>query len=312
MRPDARPDNYHYAVLHLVVLVWGITAILGKLIALDPAVLTAWRTGIAALVLLIILAWRRELWPGWRAAGLCTATGLLIGLHWFLFFRSGRQGSVSASLAGVSTMALWVALLEPMLVRGRRWSWAEGLLAAGVALGVLVIQLRGPDASGGFTLGDGGPLSGSGLFTGILAAGVAALFSIINARLVRHHPAMVITAFEMIGACALCLAGASLFGSAEGLNWWPDSHDWPWLLTLALVCTVFAYSACVWVQRRVSAFSVGMASNLEPIYGMALAPLVFGAVEHQKLQFYAGSAVIIACVALHTLLAGKRRQQGFP
>ena len=74
---------------------------------------------------------------------------------------------------------------------------------------------------------------------------------------------------------------------------------------LALVCTVFAYSACVWVQRRVSAFSVGMVSNLEPVYGMALAPMVFGAVEHQPVQFYIGAAVIISCVAVHTLLANR-------
>ncbi len=297
-----------YAILHLVVLIWGITAILGKLISLDPAVLTAWRTGLAAVTLFLILGIRRERWPAWQDAGVMLATGLLIGLHWFLFFRSARQGTVSGSLAGASTMALWVALLEPLMIRGRRWSGTEALLAAGVTLGVVIIQLRFDPDGNGFSIGDGGRLRDSGLFTGILAAGVAALFSIINGRLVQRHPALVITTLEMSSACALCVVGALLFPPETDLIWWPSAHDWPWVLVLALVCTVFAYSACVWVQRRVSAFSLGMASNLEPVYGMALAPLVFGAVEHQSLQFYLGAAAIIGCVIWHTVLTQHGKQ----
>ena len=306
MRPDARVGMRDSLVLHLVVLIWGLTAILGKLITLDPAVLTAWRTGIAAITLFVILTIRRQQWPDRRAAGIMLATGLLIGLHWFLFFRSARLGTVSSSLAGVSTMALWVALLEPLIIRGRRWSWAEGFLAGGVTLGVLIIQVRLNPGMNGLTFGDGGRVLDSGLFTGILAALVAALFSIINGRLVQRHPALVITGVEMVSACALCVTGAWLFPPADGLHWWPTAGDWPWVLMLALVCTVFAYSACVWVQRRVSAFSVGMVSNLEPVYGMALAPLVFGAVEHQPIQFYVGAAVIISCVAAHTMMANRK------
>ena len=117
MRSDARPGMGDYLVLHLVVLIWGLTAILGKLITLDPAVLTAWRTGIAAVAIFLILTIRREVWPEWREIQVMLATGLLIGLHWFLFFRSARQGTVSGSLAGVSTMALWVALLEPLMIK---------------------------------------------------------------------------------------------------------------------------------------------------------------------------------------------------
>ena len=290
-RPGAA--GRHYLVLHLVVLIWGVTAVVGKLITLDPAVLTAWRTGIAAVALGMLILIRKERWPGCRDLGVMLATGLLIGAHWFLFFLSGRLGTVSGSLVGAATLALWVALLEPLMLAGRRWSWGEGFLAVGVAAGVMIIQF-----------------SDHGLLTGILAAGVAAVFSIINGQLVQRHSALVITGVEMSSASALCAVGAWLFPPAGGLMWWPSAADWPWLLFLALVCTVFAYSACVWVQRRVSAFSLGMASNLEPVYGMALAPLVFGAVEHQPLRFYLGSLVIIGCVALHTILTQRRRKRG--
>jgi drug/metabolite transporter (DMT)-like permease len=270
-----------YAVLHVVIVVWGVTSVLGKMITLSPAVLTAWRTGLAALALWIVLGIQRQKWPSGRDVAVMLGTGLLIGLHWFLFFLSARQGTVSGSLAGVATFALWVALLEPLMVKGRRWSVAEAWLALGVAGGVMIIQF-----------------SDRGLLTGILAAGVAAMFSIINGQLVKHHPPLLITAFEMTSACALCVAGALLWEPQA--VWQPTAADWPWVLTLALLCTVVAYSACVWVQQRVSAFSIGMASNLEPIYGMVLAAWVFGAVEHQPLRFYVGAAVIIGFVGLHT------------
>jgi drug/metabolite transporter (DMT)-like permease len=102
-RPGAA--GRHYLVLHLVVLIWGITAVVGKLITLDPAVLTAWRTGIAAVALGMLILIRKERWPGRRDLGVMLATGLLIGAHWFLFFLSGRLGTVSGSLVGAATLA---------------------------------------------------------------------------------------------------------------------------------------------------------------------------------------------------------------
>lgn len=288
MPSPARPRDY--LVLHAVVLVWGITAILGKCITLGPVALTAWRTGIAGLILFLILWLRKQPMPAPRGMAAMVGTGLLLGLHWYLFFLGARVGSVSGSLAGISTLALWVALLEPVLIRGRRWSWAEGILALGVVLGVVMIQFND-----------------RGLITGILAAAVAALMAIINARLTLHYDAMVITAFEMLGAflvCSTALAIPALGGAPQ--VWWPVPGDWLWILLLAVLCTVVVFPVCVWVQRRVSAFSVGMATNLEPIYGMLLAPLVFGAAERQTLRFYQGSAVIIGVVLLHTVLTQRQ------
>lgn len=288
-RPQARA--WDYLLLHGIVVIWGITAVLGKLITLSPAVLTAWRTGLAAVALFGILALKREPWPERRVIWQMLGTGLLIGLHWILFFLGGRLGTVSASLAGASTMALWIALLEPIMVPGRRWRGPEALLALGVTGGVMIIQF-----------------SDQGLLTGILAALVAAVFSIINGQLVSKHSALVITAWEMTSACALCVAAALLVAPAGLAGWWPSHTDWPLLLVLALVCTVFAYSACVWLQRRVSAFSLGMAGNLEPVYGIALATLVFGAAEEQPLRFYLGAAVIISCVLGHTFLTSRQKK----
>lgn len=272
------------ALLQVVVLVWSLTAILGKLIALEPAVLVLWRTLLAAVsmgALTLCAGGTLRARPG--DAARMTAAGLLLGLHWCLFFLGGRVGAVSVSLAGLATIPLWVALLEPLLVRGRRWSRAELALAAGVLTGVGVIRF-----------------SDQGLLTGILAALTAALLSIVNGRLTLRHPARVITFYEMTGALAFCAVVAlATRGAPSPEHWLPAPSDWPPLLTLSLLCTVFAFSLCVKLQQRISAFSLGMATNLEPVYGMAMAPLLLGAGETQTPRVYLGAAIIIGCAVIH-------------
>ena len=143
---------------------WGFTAVLGKLIAMESLPLVAWRTGIAAVALVLMMGWGKLRRFGtrldvWQALG----TGCLIGFHWYLFFLAGRLGNVSTGLAGAATAALWVALLEPLVVRGRRVHLGECVLALVVAAGVAVIT-----GSEGVSL--------PSFFTGVAAAAVAALF----------------------------------------------------------------------------------------------------------------------------------------
>ena len=145
------------------------------------------------------------------------------------------------------------------------------------------------------------------LLTGVLAAAVAALFSIFNARIVRHVPALTMTFYEMISAALFCALLASV--TAQPAQWMPAAADWWPLLALALPCTVGAFSICIWLQKRVSAFTIGIASNLEPIYGMALAAAVFGSSEVMGPAFYAGVAVIIGCVVLHSAASRRRNDE---
>ena len=267
-----------------MVLVWGITSVLGKIITLPSQTLVVWRTGIAAAS---IAAWflvrgRRIRFGKWerRAA----ANGLLIGLHWFLFFLAVRLGNVSTMLTGIATSALWVALLEPLVVKGRRLHAGECVLALAVTGGVSVVA-------------GSGEVDLRCLYTGVVAAAVAALFSIFNARIVRHVPAVTMTFWELAAAALFC--SALSFALPGEARWMPEPGDWVPLLTLSLLCTVFAFSVCVWLQRRVPAFTVGIASNLEPVYGMALAAAVFPATEVMGPRFYLGSAIIVGCVVWH-------------
>ena len=275
-----------HLILQGVVLVWGITSILGKLITLPPETLVVWRTGIAAAALGgWFLARRERVGFGlWERRAL--ANGVLIGLHWYLFFLAARLGNVSTMLTGIATCALWVALLEPLVVRGRRVHVRECLLALTVTGGVALVA-------------GSREVSLPCLLTGVLAAAVAALFSIFNARIVRYVPALTMTLYEMISAALFCTA-LSLF-TVSSAQWLPVAEDWPPLLTLALLCTVGAFSVCVWLQQRVPAFTIGIASNLEPVYGMILAAMVFGSSEVMGPGFYAGAGIIIGCVVIHAM-----------
>jgi drug/metabolite transporter (DMT)-like permease len=280
-----------HLILQGIVVIWGLTSVLGMQISLPPQTLVVWRTGIAALALgLWLMASGRGIRRGlWERRALCN--GALIGLHWFLFFHAARLGNASVAVTGAATSALWVALFEPLVVRERRLHLRECFFALVVAGGVALVA--GSDRV---------PLAC--LLTGILAAAVAALFSVFNARIVRHVPPLVMSFYEMLAAALFCTAlGLATVRPLEATSWIPRATDWPPLLTLSLLCTVVAFSVCVWLQRRVPAFTIGLAANIEPVYGILLAALILGSSEIMGLRFYAGAAVIIGCVVWHTMAA---------
>jgi drug/metabolite transporter (DMT)-like permease len=187
-----------------------------------------------------------------------------------------------------------VSLLEPLVIRGRRLHLRECLLALAVTGGVALVA-----GSDDVPMGC--------LLTGILAAAVAALFSIFNARIVQHLPAVTMSFYEMVSASLFCaVLSLATLGSASAETWLPSATDWWPLLTLSLLCTVFAFSVCVWLQKRIAAFTIGLAANIEPVYGMLLAAAVFGATEVMGVRFYTGAAIIIGCVVFHTLSERRR------
>jgi drug/metabolite transporter (DMT)-like permease len=288
-----------HLILQGIVLVWGITSVLGKMISLKVQVLVTWRTGIAALALglWLLAARRRTSFDVWAKRALLN--GCLIGLHWFLFFLAARLGNVSVAITGAATSALWVALLEPLVVRERRLHLRECLLALVVTGGVALVAGS-----------DDVPMPC--LLIGILAAAVAALFSIFNARIVQHLPAVTMSFYEMVSATLFCaVLSLATAGPLTAETWLPARTDWGPLLTLSLLCTVFAFSVCVWLQKRVPAFTIGLAANIEPVYGMLLAAAVFGATEVMGVRFYTGAAIIIGCVVFHTLAGRRQRSMVF-
>jgi len=289
-----------FLLMHFIVVLWGFTAILGALCNIGPLDLVWWRTGMAVLAMWLLF-WRRLDWA--RASRklklslLCN--GALIATHWYLFFLAARVGNVSSCLAGLATGSLWTALLEPMVDK-RRIAMPELLSGAVVLVGLGIIFYEQADAAVGVLLG-------------VASALFAALFSVFNKGFVRVSNPFLVSAMGLSGAflsSTVLMIGSFAFGlRANSLPSLPVGYDWLWIAILALVCTVFAFTATVNLLKRFSAFTANLAVNMEPIYGILLAYAFFGKAEAMTPGFYIGTSIIILAVLGHPLADWWRTRQ---
>jgi drug/metabolite transporter (DMT)-like permease len=276
-----------YFKLHILVFLWGFTAILGKLISIPAVEMVFYRTVLAAggMALLLILT-GKTFNAGRNDIIRLLLTGSIVAVHWITFFASGRVSNPSTSLVGFATCSLWAALLEP-LVKGKPIRGLE------VGLGIVVIAGLAVIFSFSFQY----PL---GLLLGIASGFTIAIFAVINSELVKRHDAYVITFYEMCGAAIAIALFFPLYlnnWSATGeLEMMPTVMDWVWLSILAFVCTVYAYAASIQLMKRLSVFTIQLTLNLEPVYGIVLALLVFGQDEIMSAGFYAGTIIILLAV----------------
>ncbi|MEL6559494.1 MAG: EamA family transporter [Bacteroidota bacterium] len=281
-----------YVMLHFIVLIWGVTAILGKLITIPAVEVVFYRTLIAALGLCVLLIVRKRSFNIGRKYMLqMLGTGFLISAHWILFFAAARVSTVSVCLAGMATCSLWTSILDP-IVTGKKIKVYEVILSLLAIAGILII----------FRVEFTYKL---GLMMAIISALLAAIFTIINARFAKTYNPYMVTFYEMVGAClgtVLFFPFYSLFIVKEPLQLIPEQIDWFYILLLALLCTVYAYSVSVQLMKRLSAFVVNLTVNLEPVYGIILALMIFGEEEKMSDGFYLGGLLILVSVLLYPLI----------
>lgn len=287
------PGIKDYLLLHLLIIFWGFTSILGVLSSLEAPILVVYRTGIAFFTLFLILVLKKGAftWPlkqvGWIAAG-----GFLTAIHWTTFFASAQISNVSTCLAGMSTTALWTSLLEPLFFK-KKFELRESLLALVVSFGLVIIY------QSDFSMA-------LGLSISIISAIACSLFSIINRDLIRQQTSLVITAWEMgfaFAGCLLVLPFLNYFGiSSQTLTTLPTGWDWINILFLAWVCTVFAYTVSVELMKKFTAFAMNLTVNLEPVYGILLGLLIFGQKEKMQPLFYVGLLLILLGVFIYPFL----------
>lgn len=276
-----------YLQLHLVVLAWGFTAILGRLISVPSIDLVVWRTLLAAVgFALAAVFFGAKLRLARRDVFALIGTGLLIGWHWVLFFLSARLATASVCLVAMPTAMIWCSLIEPLVDGTRRWKASE--LMVGLVMVAAVGFIYQVETSHWL-----------GFSVGLAAALLAAIFSVINKQLVKTQSGLTIGFYQMLGGLAgVALALPWLHESGEPLLHMPTPNDWIWLIILAWVCTVGAYLGYMDALRRVSVFTVNVIYNLEPIYGIMLAALVFGQSEIMSFGFYIGATLIVGVVIL--------------
>ena len=278
-----------YAMLHFIVMIWGFTAILGLLISLPSLEVVFYRTLIASALIGVGFAWKKsslrvsraELWK-------IMGTGVIVALHWVLFFGAARVSTASVCLAGMATTSLWTALIEPLANR-KPVKLFEIFLGLMVLSGLYVIFRFELD----YWLG---------LLMAVISALLGAVFSVINSKLTKRHEPFVLTFYEMLAAClfaGLLLPLNTLVFPEESLLLIPQGMDWIWLALLSGVCTVYAFSVSVELMRRISAFAVNLTINLEPVYGILLAVIIFGEKEQMTGGFYLGTLIILVSVLIY-------------
>lgn len=291
-----------YLKLHFIVFLWGFTAVLGKLVTIPSVEMVFYRTllasvGMAALIIMTRGTFKIETSDLIKLL----ATGLIVALHWLTFFASGRISNPSTSLVGFATCSFWAALIEP-LAKGRKIHPLEIGLGLIVLVGLYII----------FSFGFQYPM---GLFLGILSGLTAALFSVINSKMVSRVTAPTITFYEMVGATL----GVLLFFPVYQNMWAVDSTlqltpapmDWVYIAIMAWACSVYAYSAAINLMKKLSVFFIQLALNLEPLYGIILALIVFGEQEVMGINFYIGTLIILSAVASYPYLKKKFETSSF-
>ena len=281
-----------YLKLHFIVFLWGFSAILGKLVSIPAIEMIFYRGILAAAGIALVIAIKRGNFLVTRVQLIrLLLIGVIVAIHWIAFFGSARVSNVSVSLIGFATNSLWAALLEPWFNQNRIKKF-ELLLGLTVLFGLYVIF------SFDFHYG-------AGLALGILAGFTSALFSVFNARMVRKVSSYTITFYEMIGIVLAIGSGMAIYhliDPAFEFQLVPTWQDWIWIALLAGVCSVYAYTVAVELMKKVSVFMIQLTLNLEPLYGIVMAVIIFGQSERMSTNFYIGSLIILSAVASYPFL----------
>lgn len=280
-------------LLHLTVVIWGFTGILGALISTSALHLVWYRVMIAAFALFIFLSLkRRSIKISKKQLIQYFLTGGIVGLHWVLFFESIKVSTVSVGLVCLSSATLFTALLEP-LAKGRKVAITDIFAGLIIILGIYLIFTFESDYILGISLG-------------IIAALLASIFAIINSKLIQKGSAPLISFYEMLGA-TLWISAYMLITDRFDQGLLLSQYDLIFLLILGVICTAMAYVVAVAVMRELSAFTVALATNLEPVYGILLAWIFFGSAEQMSLGFYVGAVIVLGTVFLYPFFKPKGR-----
>jgi drug/metabolite transporter (DMT)-like permease len=287
-----KPTFKDYLTLHFVVLILGFTAVLGKLMSVHTLGLIFFRTFLAALGFYIYfkikeLSVKIDNKGKWQLLG---TGGIIIALHWFTFFYSAYISTVAISLAGLSTTSFWTSLIEPLWNK-KRINFIEVMLGGVVILGLYLIFLFEFNHIGGLVLS-------------ILCAILGAIFSVMNGQYAKKYSPQIITFYEMMGAAITTSIPVLyiLWSGNDAIKVIPQGLDWLWILILAVVCTIYAYTESVNLVRIFSAYTFNLTLNLEPVYGILLAYSIIGQKERMTSGFYVGTLVILGSVLIYPLL----------
>ena len=276
--------------IHLCVVIWGFTAILGKLITLPAFALVWWRMFLVVAALMFVPAfWRGLRRMSLRTIGIFAGIGVVVALHWVSFYGAIKLANASVAATCMGVAPIIMSVVEPWITR-KRFDPRELLIGVAAIPGVMLVVGGTPQ---GMRLG---------IAAGVLSAFLVAVFGSLNKRYVELGEPVAVTGLELAAGTAFLTLLAVMFGGDATSLPMPGARDAVLLVVLALACTLFPFALSLVALRNLSAFSAQLAVSLEPVYAVFLAMLLLGEQRELGLQFYAGLAVILGSVFAHAAL----------
>lgn len=291
--PNVKLQNQLH--LHFLVFIAGFTAILGELISINAISLVWYRMVIASVLMFIyIKIMRVQLAINLKSFARLSIAGVIIALHWITFFGAIKESNISITLAMFSTGAFFASFIEPLIYK-RTIIWYEIVFGLIVIIGVFIIT----QSEIKYLIG---------VLLGISSAFFSSLFSVLNGVFLKKHTATVISFYEFLSGVLFISIYILFFGEGFSSDFFNVSLlDFKYLFILASICTAYAFIASVYIMKVISPYTVVLTYNLEPIYGIAMAMVLFPEKEKMGTTFYYGAVVIISVVLLNAVLKNQRK-----
>jgi len=281
--------------LHLAVFLAGFTAILGRLMVLEESAIVWYRLMISVGILFVYLLFVKDsLLISPKNIISCLGVGALIGLHWLFFYASIKAGNISIALVCFSATGSFTAILEPVITR-RKFDLREILMGLLVLAGIgLIFQFD--------------TRYRESIILGLTAALFSAIFPVYTKRILSKTSVTILSFYVLLGGLIFLSLFLPLYTGNLSFLKWPTGKDWLWLVILALICTVIAFQFSFNALKKLSPFTINLTFNLEPLYGMLLAFILFQ--EHKELSasFYVGTAILLISVCVETYMVRRKEK----
>lgn len=278
-----------YLNLHLIVFIWGFTAILGALISISSEAIVWYRMLFAAVFLMFYLLYTKHSFRiSIKDFFQLTFVGLLIAVHWVFFFKAIQVSNIAVTLSIFSLGAFFTSILEPLFYK-RKVLWYEVFFGLIIIVGLaLILQFEINYLEG--------------ILYALAAVILGVLFTLINGKLIEKQEPAIISFYEFIsGTCFISVY--FLFENEFTLDFFIlTAKDWILILILSSVCTSYAFTAAVKVMQKLSPYTVMLTTNLEPVYGIILAYFIIGGKEKMSSEFYIGAVIILITVVANGVI----------
>ena len=282
--------------LHIAVFLAGFTGILGRLIHLNEGLLVWYRLFLTSVTMWILFSLTKKLQKVTTKDVLKLAgIGFVAAMHWVTFYGSIKKANVSVALVCFSAVGFFTALLEPIVLRARI-KWMEVMLGLLVIGGIAIIFHFDTQYK-------------TGIILGTTSAVLLAFVMIILRQFVQRMNSETMLTYQLSGGLLALTLVMPLYLHQYPTNYiLPTTEDWAWLLVLSWFCSVLAFQLSTNALKRLTAFTVNLTYNLEPVYGIALAFAVYKENKFLSQWFFVGFALIAASLVIHVVLLLKEER----